>query len=125
MPPVLDGFAGFTGIKCDDGRGWSTRPGRYASWLYLLLAIALPSKCREDTVGLGRHVRTLVWCTGCTQSLWLFCVFRCDSPRASAACLGHRTQSTKKTEDVSGCVGSFWGWGEVGKIEERGNTLLT
>lgn len=90
------------------------------SWLYLLLAIPLPSKCRGDTVGLGSRVPTPVWCTGCTRSLWLFYVFRSDSPHASAVRLGHRTQSTKKTEDVSGSLGSFIFGGAGGVEGHRG-----
>lgn len=123
---VLNGFAGSIGCGYDADKGVEQHAGRCAltSWLYLLLAIALPSKCREDMVRLGRHAPTLVWCVGCTHSLWLFCVSRSDSSHASAARLGHRTQSTEKTQDVSRHLGSFVLEGGKGWVTEEGNAFL-
>lgn len=113
---MLSGFAGSIGCGSDADKGVERHADWCAltSWLYLLVAIALPSKCREDMVRLGRHAPTLVCCMNCTHSLWLFCVSRSDSPHASAALLGHRTQSTEKTQDVSRHLGSFWRAGRGG-----------
>lgn len=103
---------GFTGDGCDDGKGVEQNAWQVpTSWFYLLLAIPLSSRRRVDTAGLCRCARTPAWCTGCTRSLWLPCEVPADSPHFSAARRGRRTQSTEKTECVSGSCGSLCGGG--------------
>lgn len=121
----FNGFAGSIGCGADANKGVERQAGWCAltSWLYLLVATALPSKCREDMVRLGRHAPTLVCCRSCTHSLWLLCVSRSDSPHASAARLGHRTQSTEKTQYVSRHFGSLLEGGK-GWVTEEGNAFL-
>lgn len=115
---------GFTGDGCNDGKRVEQNAWQVpTSWLYLLLAIPLPSRRKVDTAGLCRCAPTLAWCTGCTQSLRLPCEVPADSPHFSAAYLGRRTQSTKKTECVSRSCGSLGGRGR-GESQTWGGTLI-